>query len=73
MGVDFVGEELCSCCKLHRGDCVHVVIIHQGSMCTLQKHGGGVMFTHTQISSRLLGWRETYCSTIDNLADELEK
>ena len=39
-GGDFVREGLCPCCKIHRGDYVHVVKFIGGIMSTLQNSWG---------------------------------
>ena len=39
-GGDFIWEELCLCCRIHREDYVHVVKFIGGSMSTLQNSRG---------------------------------
>ena len=42
---------LCPCCKIHRGDYVHVVKFMGGGLCPCCKiHGGGIMSTYTNFS-----------------------
>ena len=43
---------LCPCCKIHRGDYVHVVKIMGGDYVHVAKFVGGIMSTYTNFSRR---------------------
>ena len=41
---------LCPCCKIHRGDYVHVVKFMGGGLCPCCKIHGGIISTYTNFS-----------------------
>ena len=68
-GGDFVWEGLCACCKIYRGDYVHVVkFMGVGIMSMLQNSwGGGIMSTYTNLSMGG-GMSGGYCPTLSQCA-----